>query len=128
MFLTGCDRGHSGFAAERSRMGIRRRVGVLRRKLADRSQRVVQQGPQLIKQLMFALAPAEHLGLQFLRALGALALALGVKRPLKERLRLAWGEVRGEGVKLRGLSGKQLLDIAGQPDIEHAKVPVDEQC
>jgi hypothetical protein len=36
--------------------------------------------------------------------------------------------VRGEGVKLRGLSGKQLLDIAGQPDIERAKVPVDEQC
>ncbi len=66
--------------------------------------------------------------MQLRPALCPFALGLEVKRPLQQHLRLACGEPRGECVKLRGLGGEQLLDVAGKPDLERPQVAVDQQA
>ena len=54
-----------------------------------------------------------------------LALAVHIQQSLEQRLRLACREVCGQRAKLRGLSGQQLLDVAREPDIERAEIPVE---
>jgi len=76
---------------------------------------------------MLPLPHGPRLGVELLPALGPLALAVHVYQSPQQRLRLPSGEVRGQRVKLRGLRGEQLLDIARQPDIERSQIPVDEQ-
>ena len=76
---------------------------------------------------MLSLPDDTHLGVQLLRAVGPLALAVHVQQSPQQRLRLPGREVCGQRVKLRWLSGQQLLDVSREPDIERAQMAVDEQ-
>jgi len=82
---------------------------------------------QLLEQLLFALAKGARVGVQLRDTLRWLALGLDLKRPLKQHLRLALGELCGQRVKLRGLGGEQLPDVTREPDVERPDMPVDEQ-
>jgi len=62
--------------------------------------RVIQQPSQLLEQLMLPLPDGTHLGVQLLRVLCPLALAVHVEQSLQQRLRLPCREVGGQRVRL----------------------------